>query len=424
MKRTICLILAVLLLLSVCLTGCKKKDKDETPDDAVEEPKVETPVIQGPEVPADLVTEYEEEQRIASMSPVDLYWSDPANYGELVPYEGIVEHIFFHPVIAYPEMAFDGDNKEEGIDDWMVTISEYNKILNSLYEEGYILVDMNNVWGEYTDENGQQRMRQNTLMLPEGKKPLIISYDDVNYYQYMLDNGFTYKLFIGENDELWSYGLDPQGNEVISQDLDAVTILDKFVNEHPDFSYFGVKGCLSLTGYEGILGYRTHTDKNDTSAEFEANRQKEIEACKPIVQKLKDTGWYFGCHSWSHFNLANASYEKAVADTERWFNEVGSLVGDTCIYFYPYGGRADGNDVTQTGPVLKYLNEKGFKMFASVGIESYSKMKSDICAMICDRLHPDGTTLRWSRKRYLKFYDAKDVFDYDVRPDYGYDFSE
>ena len=29
--------------------------------------------------------------------------------------------------------------------------------------------------------------------LPEGKKPLIVSFDDVNYYQYMLENGFTYK---------------------------------------------------------------------------------------------------------------------------------------------------------------------------------------------------------------------------------------
>ena len=69
------------------------------------------------------------------------------------------------------------------------------------------------------------------------------------------------------------------------------------------------------------------------------------------------------------------------------------------------------------------MQEQGFRVFASVGIESYSKIKGDICAVICDRLHPDGTTLRWSRSRYLKFYDAAEVFDYDVRPDFGYDFS-
>ena len=29
-------------------------------------------------------------------------------------YDGIVEHLFFHPVIAYPELAFDGDAQGHG----------------------------------------------------------------------------------------------------------------------------------------------------------------------------------------------------------------------------------------------------------------------------------------------------------------------
>ena len=41
--------------------------------------------------------------------------------------------------------------------------------------------------------------------------------------------------------------------------------------------------------------------------------------------------------------------------------------------------------------------------FASVGINSFSYIKKDISAVICDRLHPDGTTLRHSRDRYLQF---------------------
>ena len=61
----------------------------------------------------------------------------------------------------------------------------------------------------------------------------------------------------------------------------------------------------------------------------------------------------------------------------------------------------------------------GFRVFASVGIESYSKIKTDISAVICDRLHPDGTTLRKQRDRYLQFYDAKDIIDLEVRPDLG-----
>ncbi len=110
-----------------------------------------------------------------------------------VPYNGIVEHLFFHPVIAYPELAFDGDYQSDGLDDWMLTVGEFVKILNSLYENNYILVDIADVWSETTDENGKTVMVKNTLYIPEGKKPLVFSYDDVNYYEYMLENGFAYK---------------------------------------------------------------------------------------------------------------------------------------------------------------------------------------------------------------------------------------
>ena len=335
-----------------------------------------------------------------------------------VAWNDIVEHLFFHPVVAYPELAFDGDSQANGIDDWMVTVDEYNKILQSVYDNGYILVDINDVWSETIGEDGQPKMVRNTLYIPEGKKPLILSYDDVNYYDYMLKDGFTYKLIIGDDGLLWSWGKDPQGNEVVSQDLDALTILDKFVREHPDFSPFGAKGSLSLTGYQGILGYRTNTDTQDWDDAKEANRQREREAVKPIIAELKRTGWTFGSHTWGHINLSNHSVESVREDTQRWLDEVGSLVGPTTILYYPHGARPDGDDWKTTGPVFQYLQSQGFRVFASVGIESFSYIKKDICAVICDRLHPDGTTLRSASclERYMKFYDARQVIDLSVRP--------
>ena len=57
-----------------------------------------------------------------------------------------------------------------------------------------------------------------------------------------------------------------------------------------------------------------------------------------------------------------------------------------------------------------------------MGIESFSYIKKDLCAVICDRLHPDGTTLRGSDKVigwYSQFYDAREIIDLDVRPDLG-----
>ena len=97
--------------------------------------------------------------------------------------------------------------QEKGLDDYMVTAEEFLRILESVYERGYVLVDIADVWSEVTGEDGQPKMVRNTLYLPEGKKPLIFSYDDTNYYEYMLENGFTYKLILGEDGKIWSWGL-------------------------------------------------------------------------------------------------------------------------------------------------------------------------------------------------------------------------
>ena len=410
MRRMTNLLLALLLLLS--LTACSSAPAPGSDGPSQPEPpaQAETPEADAPAEP--------EPEPYTILDPTVQPEGGVRDGVTYVPYDGVVEHLFFHPVVAYPELAFDGDSKSDGIDDWMVTAGEYLKILESVYEKGYVLVDIADCWSEQTDESGQTRMVKNTLYLPEGKKPLILSYDDVNYYEYMLANGFTYKLIIGEDGKLWSWGKDPQGKEVVSRDLDAVTILDKFVEEHPDFSPFGAKGCLSLTGYEGILGYRTQTDSKSWTAEQEANRQKEIEAVKPIVAELKRTGWTFGSHTWGHISLNTRTFDTVTADMQKWFAEVGSLVGETSVLFYPFGGRLDGDDVQQSGPAFRWMQEHGFRIFCSVGIDSWSKCKSDISAVICDRLHPDGTTLRSakSRERYMKFYDAKDIIDLSVRP--------
>lgn len=412
---SILLLLAMLLALTACAFPAAAPDAPPEESSPVDSETEETPEEAPPP----------EEESAVQQEPYEIL--DPTVMPEggardgvtYAAWDGIVEHLFFHPVVAYPELAFDGDAQANGIDDYMVTVGEYNKILQSVYENNYVLVDITDVWSETTGEDGQPKMVRNTLYIPEGKKPLIFSYDDTNYYPYMLENGFTYKLVIGDDGKVWSWGLDPQGNEVTSRDLDAITILDKFVEEHPDFSPFGAKGSLSLTGYCGILGYRTQTEKENQSAAHEENRQKEREAVKPIIEELKRTGWTFGSHTWGHINLAKKSLDVVKEDTEKWLSEVGELVGATPILYYPHGARPDGDDVKQTGPIFQYLQSKGFRVFASVGINSYSKIKGDISAVICDRLHPDGTTLRGSDKVqswYEQFYNGREIIDLTVRP--------
>lgn len=414
-KRTAALALALSLLLALSLVGCGNKSAGSPSPQPSPSAEAEPSGQPAPDVVPD--------DTVPTDPPVPLVpW----------PTDAVVEHLFFHPVIAYPQWAFHDcgatESERYGLDDWMVTVDEYNKILQSVYDNGYVIVNMNDVWSEYTTDSGETRMRRNTLMIPQGKKPLVISFDDTNYYPYMLEQGFTSKLVLGEDGEVWAECTDPYTKDTfLTQDLDAITILDKFVKEHPDFSLNGVKGCLSLTGYEGILGYRTQNDIDIPQGDprrpaFDAHRQAEIDAVKPIIQRLKETGWYFGSHTWGHIRLSTRSTESIQRDTLRWAEEVGSLVGPTQILFYPHGARPDGdNDVTQTGPQFRWLQSQGFRIFASVGINSYEKCKSDISAVICDRLHPDGTTLRSGKSlaRYEQFYNAKEIIDLSVRPPLG-----
>jgi hypothetical protein len=345
---------------------------------------------------------------------------------ELVPWNGPVEHIFFHEIIAWPELTFRGGTRQPGFDAEFVTANEFRLILQSLYDNDFVLIDLNDVWSEYTNETNQLRMTRNTLMIPEGKKPLVISFDDMNFYAIDIPYGLMSTYIIGTDGQIWAEGYDPSGNYITSQDLAAITILDKFVRENPGFSHNGAKGCIALTGFEGILGYSTQNDPNNTTQSFRLNRMQEIARVKPVVDRLKATGWYFASHSYGHIGIANASLARVQADGERWLDEVGSIVGDTKIFIYPFGQRLDGADQNAPGPALRfYAEELGFRLFASVGREPYTQIKESIPAVIMDRMLVGGRTLRNSRDRYLRFFDAADVFEIDVRPtDYGTDWGD
>jgi len=326
--------------------------------------------------------------------------------------------LFTHEVIVWPELAFRAGPMRKNYDENMITVIEFERILQSLYNNGFILVDINSVWSEFTNSDGQQRMRRNTLMLPEGKKPLVFSFDDINFYDYMVGDGFMSRLIIGEDGNIWETGIDPDGNEIITQGKTIVTILDKFVKENPDFSLHGAKGTLALTGYEGILGYRTQTDRDDKSTDAANRRMLEIALVRPVVQKLKETGWNFASHTYGHIRLDNSSFERVRADAERWMDEVGSLVGETKVLIYSFGSRLDGGDQNRTGPAFQFHVDLGFRLFASVGFEPFTRIKNDVPAVIMDRMNVDGFTLRNRRDRFMRFYDAMEVFD-KRRPDFG-----
>ncbi|MDF2921783.1 MAG: glycoside hydrolase/deacetylase [Paenibacillaceae bacterium] len=320
---------------------------------------------------------------------------------ELVPYKGPIEHIFFHPLILYPQLAFDGDQMAQGFDDWFVTVPEFKRIIDELYKRDYILVDIRTLYREEETADGKA-MEITSLQLPAGKKPLVLSVDDLNYYDYMIKNGTASKLVLDQQGNIATQSVTPEGQTIVERDNEIVPIVDAFVEEHPDFSFQGAKGVLAVTGYEGVLGYRTQKLEDP-------EYPMEKEAAVRVVERLKETGWSFASHSWGHPNAETAGLQRMLQDTERWAREVEPIVGETPVFIYPYGAR-----LKHTDPKFKLLTDAGFKLFCGVGPAPY--LRSDGAVAEMDRRHIDGIALRTQQARLAPLFDAEAIFDHNRPP--------
>ena len=340
---------------------------------------------------------------------------------DLVLYDGPIKHIFFHPLIAFPELAFDGDYIAQGFDDWFITVKEFNKILDSLYKNDYILIDINYIYEEKIEfgdlnkpsdlsksdksdviSSGSKKLiTKRDLLLPPGKKPIIISIDDNNYYKYMKQNGVVHKLILDFKGNVSDYSITPDGKELISKENDIIPILNEFVKNHPDFSFRGAKGIIALTGYEGILGYRTD---NPPAPNIEEEKQ---EAGK-IIKRLKETGWTFACHGYGHLDAIKSSYETLKKDTQRWKDEVESLVGPTSVYIFPFG-----SGVLPGSEKSNYLRDAGFPIMCAVGNGDYIDYATDVIYM--DRIHIDGVAFKDRMPILKEMFEIDEVVD-EVRP--------
>ena len=111
----------------------------------------------------------------------------------------------------------------------MTTVSEFNEIIKEMYEKGYVLVSMHDIAKVVTGEDGKKKLQKQPIMLPPGKTPFVLSQDDVNYYQYMdNDGGFADRLVIGADGIPTCQYTDANGN-VSYGEYDVLPIIDRFL---------------------------------------------------------------------------------------------------------------------------------------------------------------------------------------------------
>ena len=295
-----------------------------------------------------------------------------------------VTHIFYHSLVVDPERGFAGnDSAAAGFKQWMTTVDEFNKITQAMYDNGYVLVDLHDLVTQTTDENGDVHFTPNQIMLPEGKKPFVLSLDDLSYYHSYDGRGTASKMVLDENGKPTCEYIQADGTTVTGA-YDCVPLLNQFLEEHPDGAYHGARGTIALTGYNGILGYRTDiaykTEENlteDQRAWLDAHPdfdwEKECEEAKKVAQAIKDTGWNFASHTWGHIRVgANTSLETIKADTEKWLAYVEPLIGETHTIIFAHGeDLADWHDYSAENEKFTYLKSQGFNFFCNVDSSQY-----------------------------------------------------
>lgn len=312
-----------------------------------------------------------------------------------------ISHLYFNPLIADVNKAFDGDGDSKSYNMYNITVNEFKAILQALYDQGYVLIRLSDIATVQVNEDGTSKYVPAKIYLRKGKKPIIISENDLSYHKYMLDDGFASRLVLDEEGNVLCQMQQPDGS-VVTGAYDIIPIINDFVKEHPDFSYKGAKGVLTLTGYDGIFGYRTN-DPDSPSYE------EDKEAVRQIAQALRENGWELACHSWGYKDMKAADLELLKKDTQRWLEEVGSLVGPTDIYAFPFGNDIESASGTYKSEKYRFLKSSGFNYFLGVYKEPWLHVKNNYVRMT--RRPVDGQALLEFPERLADLFDVEEIID-------------
>ena len=299
-----------------------------------------------------------------------------------------LENVYTHCLIAFPEINFASQSTYGACGSDCLTPDELRFLLESLYQRGYIIIDANIIYDKQNDTFFR------TIKLPKGKKPLILTFDDVTYDSRKMGRGMVDKLIVDEDGYVCTYTRHSDGSEVISYDNEIFPIIDRFVREHPDFTYRGARGTLFFTGFDGICGYRTQSEPvDDREAMLGLDRQAQIRDAKVVIEALREEGWTFGCHGFDHRSMSTLSYEAFCREIDLWREEVGSIVGDTGLFCWPYGDHGGGQ--LRKGDAHAYAYNSGFYFYFGCGAARYLNNETDGLGIFSDRKGVTGKVLTY-----------------------------
>ena len=320
-------------------------------------------------------------------------WSDPSQ----------IVNLSFHGLIADPAKAFVNQSYGNSYNKNFVTIGEFSQILQQLYDNGYVLVSLDDIFSCESDASGNTICQAKSLQLPLGRKPLVLTQTNLNYYTYMDGAGFASRLAVDENGKLTCQMVDADGNTVTG-DFDLVPILESFIAEHPDFSYKGARAVLSVTGYDGIFGYRTNPSVKASKGETYYNEQ--VDSAKKLVEALREKGYELACYTYNNMAYGKVSNAEIQSDLNAWVQEVTPILGLTDILVF-----AQNSDIgAYSGTKFNTLYNAGFRRYLDFGSgRSGAQIGSNFISF--QRLMVTGSAMAHSATAFTGMFNAPEILD-------------
>lgn len=298
-----------------------------------------------------------------------------------------------------------------------VTTAEFREILDQLYSAGYVLCDFDSFVGSAEGLDGKTSYFANTVYLPQGKKPIMITETLANYFNFMIDSnddgeadaggyGFASRLVVDTNGDIKAEYVGTDGQTNVG-DYDLVPILESFIKEHPDFSYQGARATVAVCGYQGIFGYRINSSyvKNKGQAYVD----EQIAGAKTVVEALKAKGYTLACYTFENINYAQKSVTQIKADIDSWNAQIKPVIGDLNVFVFAQS--ADLKDYT--GSSFQTLQESGFGIFVSNSTKPSAEINATYVKQ--NRLMVTGKTMAWNEGMFTGIFDVNTVLGVDLQ---------
>lgn len=323
-----------------------------------------------------------------------------------------VPNLSFNVLIADPKRAFNDDIYGSSYKKNFVTIDEFAAILQQLYDNGYVLVDLDTFYAtEYSASSGQDVFTEVQILLPEGKKPLMLTETNANYYYYMVDSngdgkpdakadGFASKLCY--DGEFYNELVNADGS-ISTGAFDLVPILEAFIEANPDFSYKGARATIACSGYDGILGHRVNS--TNLSA---AKLQEERDNAAAVVQALRDTGYTLACYTYGNVKYTTMDAAEIRSDLQKWDKEIAPWIGNVDVLVFARNGEI-GDTSEYTGSKFNVVYNSGFRYFIGSGETPWNQV-TDLYIRH-NRINVTGNALKNSADLFTGMFDASTVLD-------------